>query len=53
MSIGEMKQSHTGVTLPHYIAGAGGWRKQMKNFCMMKTIRILFSVIEDFIIMAV
>jgi hypothetical protein len=53
MNIGEMKQSHTGVTLPHYIADAGSWRKQMMIFCMLKTIRILFSVIEDFIFIAV
>jgi hypothetical protein len=53
MSIGEMKQSHTGVTLPPYIAGAGSWRKQKRILCMMKTIRILFSVIEDFIFIVV
>jgi hypothetical protein len=53
MSIGRMKQSHTGVTLPHCLAGAGSWRKQMKDFCMMKTVRILFSVIEDFIFLVV
>jgi hypothetical protein len=32
MSIGEMKQSHTGVTLPHYIAGAGSWREADEEF---------------------
>jgi hypothetical protein len=53
MSIGGMKQSHTGVTLPHFLAGDGSWRKKMKDFFMMKTVRILFSVIEDFIIIAV
>jgi hypothetical protein len=44
----EMEQSRTGVMLLHYIADAGSWRKQMVIFCMLKTIRTLSSVIEDF-----
>jgi hypothetical protein len=32
MSIEEMKQSRTGVTLPYYFAGAGSWRKQIRIF---------------------
>jgi hypothetical protein len=32
MNIGEMEQPHTGVTLPHHIAEAGSWRKQMMIF---------------------
>jgi hypothetical protein len=49
----EMEQSRTGVMLPHYIADAGSWRKQMVIFCMLKTIRTLSSVIEDFIFIVV
>jgi hypothetical protein len=44
----EMEQSRTGVMLPHHITDAGSWRKQMVIFCMLKTIRTLSSVIEDF-----
>jgi hypothetical protein len=51
--VGRMKQLHTGVTLPQCIAGAGSWRKQMKDVRMMKTVQMLFSVIRDFIVIAV
>jgi hypothetical protein len=53
MNIGEMEQPRTGVTLPHYITDAGSWRKQMMIFCMLKIIRILSSVTEDFIFIVV
>jgi hypothetical protein len=48
-----MKQLRTGVMLPQCIAGAGSWREQMKELCMMKIVRMLFSVIEDFIVIVV
>jgi hypothetical protein len=35
------------------LAGAGSWRKQMEDVRMMKTVQLLFSVIRDFIILAV
>ena len=51
--VGRMKQLHTGVTLPQCIAGAGSWRKQMKDVRIMKTVQMLVSVIEDFVVIAV
>jgi hypothetical protein len=41
-----MKRLYTGVTLPQRIAGAGSWRKQMEDVRMMKTVQMLFSVLE-------
>jgi hypothetical protein len=52
-SVGRMKQLRTCVMLPQCIAGAGSWREQMKDFCIMKTVRMLFSVIKDFIVIVV
>jgi hypothetical protein len=52
-NIVKMKQLNTGVMLPQGIAGAGSWREQLKDFCIMKTVRMLFSVIVDFIVIAV
>ena len=51
--VGRMKQLCTGVMLPQCIVGAGSWREQMKELCMMKIVRMLFSVIEDFIVIVV
>jgi hypothetical protein len=44
----KIQQPCTGVMSLHYIADAESWRKQMVIFCMLKTIRTLSSVIEDF-----
>jgi hypothetical protein len=52
-NVGRMKRLYTGVTLPQRIAGAGSWRKQMEDVCMMKTVQMLFSVIRGFIVIAV
>jgi hypothetical protein len=44
----KIQQPCTGVMSLHYVADAESWRKQMVIFCMLKTIRTLSSVIEDF-----
>jgi hypothetical protein len=51
--VGRIKRLYTGVTLPQCVAGAGSWREQMKVLCMMKIVRMLFSVIEYFIVIVV